>query len=159
MITGFSLLEINELESHYEIIFSESFKELLSLIGRKIIDISLKNTRNKDFLGNYKSLSIYDIQDEMIERFADHEIDKTYQNKFFMTAFLRQIDCEFIAYFIEANGTNNSPVYCWTMNTAFDTDSIEKYSDNIEQWLYKINPILYIELQARKIFCNVSTLG
>ena len=156
---NFSTLEINKLESHYAVTFPIKYKKILALIGTSVVNISIKNISNKDIFNSNKNMSIYDIQDDMIDSVAQYNSSTSCNiNVFFLTAFLRHTDCEYVAYFIEANGGDDCSVYCWIMDTAFDTDSIEKYSDNIEQWLYNINPILYIELQTRKLFYNVSTL-
>ncbi|HEY9692312.1 MAG TPA: SMI1/KNR4 family protein [Oculatellaceae cyanobacterium] len=156
-MTNFSALKISQLESHYKVAFPQSYKKILALIGTKVINISIENIHNKNIFNHNRNTSIYDIQDEMMESIVEYEISRLHNlNIFFLTAFLRHTDCEFVAYFIEANGGDDCPVYRWMMDGTFDTDLVEKYSDNIEQWLYKINPILYIELQLKKMFFDVS---
>jgi hypothetical protein len=149
----FSTSEINELEYLYGVFLPEQYRTILLLIGDKIMDISIRSPSNKNISGDILSSSIYEIQDNMRISVADYGISELcHPSVFFITTFLRYDDCKYVAYFIKAERANNHPVYCWRDDTVLDISSIEKFSDNIEQWLYKINPILYIELQARKIF-------
>jgi hypothetical protein len=156
---SFSILEINELEHLYKVSLPERCKTILLLIGDKIIDMSLKDSGNKNALGNDINSSIYDVQNDMRDWITEYDMRRLFDpDIFFLTAFLNRGDCEYVAYFIKANEIDDSSVYSWTKDTAVDTHLIEKFTDNIEQWLYRINPILYIELQVKKRFLNIDML-
>jgi hypothetical protein len=157
LIMAFSNLEISRLEHFYGVTFSEQYKAILLLIGDKITDISLKDIRNKKHTGGVYNSSIYEIQDYMKSWITECEISELYEPCiFFITAFLRYNDYENVAYFIKSKEAKDYSVYSFRSNNILDVDSIDKFSDNIEQWLYRVNPILYVELQAKKIFYNMS---
>ena len=63
-----------------------------------------------------------------------------------------------VAYFVDPDMKNDCPVYGWISDSGCDKNSIEKIADSIEQWLSQVNFPLYIEFQARKIFCDTSTI-
>jgi hypothetical protein len=111
--------------------------------------------------GPPRNSSIYDIQDEMLDDIEyvedfDFRMLCDPSNIFFLTITLYHNEVKNISYFINANGKNDSPVYCWITDIADDDNVITKFSDSIEGWLFKTNPILWIELQTRKIFCKNS---
>ncbi len=151
----YSLAEIAEIEAHYNILLPKTYKIMLFLIGEKITNFN-KNTSTKT------SVSIYKIQEKIknsIENFESSEESIAYKlnNVFFLTNSLVCVE-DIKHYFIELTYEKDCPVYCWTYHGYSDTNSIEKNYDTIEEWLYKINPVLFFELQARKMFCDPHNL-
>jgi hypothetical protein len=154
---AFSTAKINELENFYGFSLPEKYKLMMLLIGDKIMDISFKNPRNKKNNGGVFNSSIYEIQDYMRSWITECEISELYDPCiFFITAFLRYDDCVNVAYFIKVNETDNFSVYSFKSDNILDIDSIDIFSCDIEEWLHKINPFLYIELQARKLIYGIT---
>ena len=153
---AFSTSRIDELEQFYGFSLPEKYKLMLILIGDKIMDISFKNPRNRKSTGEVFNSSIYEIQDYMRSWITECEINELYDPCiFFITAFLRYNDCVNVAYFIKINEASNPSVYSFKSDNVLDVNSIDIFSNDIEEWLHKVNPILYIELQARKLIRDI----
>jgi hypothetical protein len=105
-------------------------------------------------VGNVDRLS--DIQDMMLKSIKcidDYHISTLLNpyNVFFLTPHSCKDAVTNIAYFIDANGQNDSPVYVWETDIADeDYNKIVKFADGIEEWLLKTNLPLHLELQAKK---------
>ncbi len=144
----YSLLEINEIEAYYNIKFPVSYKRIMMLIGRKILN---NLPRQESYYG-----SIYRIQEKNISLTEDDENDITYKlkNVFFITNSLKYYPGveSSVVYFIEPRGQHDCPVNAWIYDGYSDESSIEKISDGIEEWLEKISCTLHLELQVKKIF-------
>ena len=147
---NFSTSDIDGIEKYYNIKLPIAYRNMLRLIGEKLIDATLKSSL-------YKNLhSIYDIQDQMredIQYVDDYDICTLFdpQNIFFLNFHSHKNEVTNIAYFIEANGQKDSQVYSWETDIAYDDNVIKKFADSTEEWLLKTNCFLYIDLQAKKI--------
>jgi hypothetical protein len=144
----YSLVEIKRIESYYNIKLPVSYKRMMMLIGRKILN---NLPRQESYYG-----SIYRIQEKNISLTEDDENDITYKlkNVFFITNSLTYypgVESSVVC-FIEPRGQNDCPVNAWIYDGSAGESSIEKISDGIEEWLEKISCTLYLELQVRKIF-------
>ncbi|HEY9693757.1 MAG TPA: hypothetical protein V6D15_16245 [Oculatellaceae cyanobacterium] len=152
----FSCSYIKEIEVYYNIVLPLEYKKAFYLIGDKIMNISSKSL-SKDT----PSLSVYEIQKEVNINDDDGSRDEPYltdrlTNVFFITTFIKYVkDDDFLtaAYFIDPQ-EEDCAVYAWIYDNGYDTSSIEKISDNIEEWLKRIDPLLYFELQLKKLVCD-----
>jgi hypothetical protein len=147
----YSLVKISEIEAYYNALLPRVYKLMLLLIGEKIMDFNKYTQVNT-------SKSICEIQQKItnsIKNFesSEEKIADRLNNVFYLTSSLN-FDEDTKHYFIKSTDENDCPVYCWTYHGSSDTNSIEKSSETIEEWLYQINPVLYLEWQARKIFCE-----
>lgn len=154
---GYSLLEISEIETYYNIKFPFAYKRMMMLIGKKILnDLPSQKTYYH---------SIYRVQEKMKSLTKEIEYDKFsweyegiishgLEKAFFITNCLNHdnnIEHDKV-YFIEPKEQNDCSVYVWIYNGYSTEISIDKISDGIEEWLLEIGCALYIELQLKKIF-------
>jgi hypothetical protein len=148
---NYSSINVQEIEEFYNMSFPSTYKDILFLIGDKLTEFSRRQTRSISIQSKEK-ISIYDIQNHMLEWANECEINELLNsNIFFITTFLILTDRTSVSYFIKPNGGIDCSVYMWIIdNIDDDKDSIEKNSSSIEQWLCKINPLLYLEYKARK---------
>jgi hypothetical protein len=134
---------------------------VLILIGEKLINTAIERSLYKKLSPMYdiqdkKFSSIYDIQDMMLKSIKcidDYDISTLLNpcNIFFLTPHSCKDAVTNIAYFIDANGQNDSPVYAWETDIAYeDYNKIVKVADGIEEWLFKTNLPLQLELQTKK---------
>jgi SMI1-KNR4 cell-wall len=149
----YSLVEISEIEARYNISLPRVYKLMLLLIGEKIMDFN-KYTQAKS------SKSICQIQRKIIDSIKSYEsseekISHRLNDVFYITSSL-EFDEDTKHYFIRSNNESDCPVYCWTYHGSSDTNSIEKISETLEEWLYEMSCVVYLEWQLRKVFCNVS---
>jgi hypothetical protein len=142
--------DILNIENYYKIEIPESYRVMLILIGEKLINIAIERSLYNKFS------SVYDIQDMMLKGIKcidDHDISTLLNpcNIFFLTPHSRKDAVTDIAYFIDANGQNDSHVYAWETDIAYeDYNKIVKFANGIEEWLLKTNSPLHLELQAKK---------
>jgi hypothetical protein len=157
----FSYSEIRQIEEFYNIRLPLKYKAVLFYVGEKIIHIQQDRFQVID---NIEPLSIYKIQsimrvgenDSCYDR-DEFELNNRLMNVFFLTIFMpyKNEYLASISYFIEPQGQEDCPVYAWIYNEVLNTNSIEKNSNSIEEWLCKIDYPLYLEFQIKKKLSNV----
>ncbi len=141
----FTKSEIQRIESEYEISLPQSYKKLLIAVGDELLN------KKPSFLA--PDLSIYDLQ-QSARRMKEYLIEEGQILSDLLTDafFIMRISSTVLDryYFIHPHGQTDCSVYCWKIYE--DSNSIEKVSSNIGEWLCQVDLFLYIKAKMKIIF-------